>query len=87
MLGIFSFRIIVACFLNRFFTVFNSWIKRLRIYGTISNLATITGYSGIDPDVSISGLAPGVDNLSLIHIFCLTWLRMFSKRLSSRTMI
>ena len=41
---------------------FNSWIKRLRIYGTISNLATITGYSGIDPEVSISGLAPGVDN-------------------------
>lgn len=25
-------------------------------------LATITGYSGIDPEVSISGLAPGVDN-------------------------
>lgn len=41
---------------------FNNWIKRLRIYGQISNLATITGYSGIDPEVSISGLAPGVDN-------------------------
>ena len=41
---------------------FNTWIKRLRIYGQISNLATITGYSGIDPEVSISGLAPGVDN-------------------------
>lgn len=41
---------------------FNTWIKRLRIYGTVSNLATITGYSGIDPEVSISGLDPGVDN-------------------------
>lgn len=41
---------------------FNTWIKRLRIYGQVSNLATITGYSGIDPEVSISGLAPGVDN-------------------------
>lgn len=41
---------------------FNSWIKNLRLYGTISNLATITGYSGIDPEVSISGLNPGVDN-------------------------
>lgn len=41
---------------------FNSWIKRLRIYGTVSNLATITGYSGIDPEVSISGMDPGVDN-------------------------
>lgn len=41
---------------------FDTWIKRLRIYGQVSNLATITGYSGIDPEVSISGLAPGVDN-------------------------
>lgn len=41
---------------------FNTWINRLRIYGTVSNLATITGYSGIDPEVSISGLNPGVDN-------------------------
>lgn len=41
---------------------FNTWIKRLRIYGTVSNLTTITGYSGIDPEVEISGLNPGVDN-------------------------
>lgn len=41
---------------------FNTWIKRLRIYGTVSNLATISGYSGIDPEVGISGLNPGVDN-------------------------
>ena len=40
----------------------SSWIKRLRVYGTITNLATITGYSGIDPEVSLGGLAPGVDN-------------------------
>ena len=32
---------------------FNTWIKRLRIYGTVSNLATITGYSGIDPERSV----------------------------------
>lgn len=43
---------------------FKKGVKRLRIYGTISNLATITGYSGIDPEVEISGLAPGVDNIS-----------------------
>lgn len=29
----------------------------------ISNLATFTGYSGIDPEISISGLTPGVDNI------------------------
>jgi TonB-linked SusC/RagA family outer membrane protein len=39
------------------------WIKRLRIYASVSNLATITGYSGIDPEVNVSGLAPGVDDM------------------------
>lgn len=38
------------------------WIKKLRIYASISNLATITGYSGIDPEVSIGGLTPGIDD-------------------------
>ena len=40
----------------------NKWIKRARIYGSISNLLTITGYSGIDPEVNISGLAPSTDD-------------------------
>lgn len=39
-----------------------SWFRNLRVYGTVSNLATITGYSGIDPEVSISGLNPGCDD-------------------------
>lgn len=43
---------------------FNTWIKSLRLFGTVSNLVTFTGYSGIDPEVSISGLAPGIDNKS-----------------------
>lgn len=37
-------------------------VKRIRIYGTVSNLATITAYKGLDPEVSTSGLAPGIDN-------------------------
>jgi TonB-linked SusC/RagA family outer membrane protein len=37
-------------------------IKGLRLYAAGSNLFTITGYKGIDPEVSISGLAPGVDD-------------------------
>ena len=40
------------------------WLKKLRLYVSISNLATITGYSGIDPEVNASGLAPGIDDLS-----------------------
>lgn len=41
----------------------NKWIQGLRIYGSISNLATITGYSGLDPEVGVSGLTPGVDDM------------------------
>jgi hypothetical protein len=34
------------------------------VYGTVNNLATITGYSGFDPDVTArrsDPLTPGVD--------------------------
>ena len=40
----------------------NKWIQRLRIYGTINNVATITGYGGVDPEVNILGRAPGCDD-------------------------
>lgn len=39
-------------------------LSSLRVYGTVNNLATITGYSGYDPDVSArrsDPLTPGVD--------------------------
>ncbi|MGD9930334.1 MAG: TonB-dependent receptor [Mangrovibacterium sp.] len=39
------------------------WIKKLRIYASVSNLATFTGYTGLDPEVSISGRTPGVDHI------------------------
>lgn len=38
------------------------YIKSLRIYASCLNLATITGYKGVDPEVSISGLNPGYDD-------------------------
>lgn len=37
-------------------------IDRLRIYATAENLFVITKYTGVDPEVSLSGLAPGIDN-------------------------
>ena len=37
-------------------------INNLRVYITGQNLFTITKYTGIDPEVSLSGLAPGIDN-------------------------
>lgn len=44
------------------FNLNNKWIQRLRVYGSINNLATITGYEGVDPEVEILGLAPGRDD-------------------------
>ncbi|MDT3401447.1 SusC/RagA family TonB-linked outer membrane protein [Mucilaginibacter terrae] len=39
-------------------------VSRLRVYGTVNNLAVITGYSGYDPEVNTrrnSPVTPGVD--------------------------
>ena len=37
------------------------YIKSLRLYGSVLNALTITGYKGIDPEVSTDGLTPGYD--------------------------
>lgn len=37
------------------------YIKSLRIYGSVLNTLTLTGYKGIDPEVSTDGLNPGYD--------------------------
>jgi TonB-linked SusC/RagA family outer membrane protein len=40
-------------------------IRNMRIYATGQNLATITGYTGSDPDyISDTGTGPGIDNRS-----------------------
>ncbi len=38
-------------------------INKLRVYGTVNNLAVLAGYSGYDPEVSVrkSGLTPNLD--------------------------
>lgn len=38
------------------------FLKGLRVYGSVSNLAVITGYSGIDPEVGRNPLSPGNDS-------------------------
>lgn len=40
------------------------YISLLRLNVTAQNLFTITGYSGMDPEVSMSGLTPGFDGRS-----------------------
>lgn len=39
----------------------NKFIRNLRIYGNVTNLATISGYSGLTPDINVTGLEAGVD--------------------------
>ncbi|MCQ2144429.1 MAG: TonB-dependent receptor [Bacteroidales bacterium] len=39
----------------------NKFIKRIRVYGTVNNLATITKYSGLDPEVPSIGYTAGTD--------------------------
>jgi len=36
-------------------------VSRIRFYATTHNLITITKYKGVDPEVSMSGLDPGVE--------------------------
>ena len=36
-------------------------IDRLRVYGTVGNVATITGYSGMNPEVNITGWEGGIE--------------------------
>jgi len=38
------------------------YIKALRLYGSVNNALTITGYKGTDPEVSVAGLNPGYDD-------------------------
>lgn len=38
-----------------------SWVNDLTVYATGNNLFTITKYSGVDPEVSLGGLQPGLD--------------------------
>ncbi len=39
-----------------------NWASNIRIYGTCNNLFTISKYKGIDPEVYLGGLTPGIDN-------------------------
>lgn len=42
----------------------NPYLKGASLYLTGQNLLTITGYKGVDPEVSLGGLAPGIEPLA-----------------------
>lgn len=39
----------------------SKYIRKMRLYISGSNLKTFTGYQGIDPEVNIIGMSPGID--------------------------
>ncbi len=43
------------------FRKLNGWARDITIYGTCNNLLTITDYKGLDPEVNLGGLQPGLD--------------------------
>ena len=43
------------------FNNLDGWLKSVQVYGTAKNVFTITGYKGLDPDINLGGLEPGLD--------------------------
>lgn len=43
------------------FTQFNNWIQSMQVYATANNVFTLTGYTGVDPEVNLGGIDPGVE--------------------------
>lgn len=42
---------------------YTKWADRLRVYGTVGNVATISGYSGHNPEVDVTGWEGGTDKV------------------------
>ncbi len=43
------------------FGTLKGWVQNLNVYATCNNVFTITGYKGIDPELNLGGLEPGID--------------------------
>ena len=43
------------------FDKLGGWLQSLQVYATCNNVFTITGYKGLDPEVNMGGIQPGVD--------------------------
>ena len=44
------------------FNKFSDYIQSLRLYASSSNVFVLTRYKGLDPEVNLGGLTPGIDN-------------------------
>ena len=43
------------------FGKFQDWLQNLTLYATANNVFVITGYKGLDPEVDLGGISPGMD--------------------------
>jgi len=43
------------------FNNLGGWLQSLQLYATMNNVFTITSYKGLDPEVNLGGIDPGVD--------------------------
>lgn len=50
--------------LNYNFNIKSGYISKLSAFVSAQNVWWVAGYQGIDPEVNLSGLEPGIDNLS-----------------------
>jgi len=41
------------------------WLKKLSVYASANNVFTITGYTGVDPETTVNGLAFGIDQYNV----------------------
>lgn len=40
----------------------NKYIQNLHVYASCNNVFVITGYKGLDPEINLGGITPGIDN-------------------------
>jgi TonB-linked SusC/RagA family outer membrane protein len=50
--------------LSHTFKINSKLISSLSVFGSAQNVLTITNYKGIDPEVNLGGIEPGIDGLS-----------------------
>ncbi len=46
------------------FSIKSKYIAKMRVYGAAQDVFSLTKYKGVNPEVSMSGLAPGIENMS-----------------------
>ena len=52
---------------------YTRFVDSLKLYATCGNVATITGYTGLDPEVDIIGYDGGIDNWQNAYPLTRTW--------------